>query len=197
MGKTEMSSVLKNLKFMQRAAQKEEKPKKEEEEPKPNGNFVPPSNVNRKCMVIMEGDPQPGTVRGRMSFQQFNPLIDKLREEDAANGHEASTSSAFQSGRSNEREKRPSNLEIDDNNLNGELKRKQPKALSQKSHPKKLQKNGQAGTFDWCCGASKEGAKALLYKKIVGACTGGFMNYIRRTRINVKWRYLFQGDHAL
>ncbi|KAH9609759.1 hypothetical protein KSS87_012749 [Heliosperma pusillum] len=141
----EMSSVLKSLKFMQRAAQKEEKTKKEEEEPKENGNFVPPSNVNRKCMVIMEGDPQPGTVRGRMSFQQFNPLIDKLKEEAVANGHEAeaSTSSAFQSGRSNEREKRPSDMELDDNYLNGEHKRKQPKAVSQKSHPKKLQKNGQ------------------------------------------------------
>lgn len=27
-------------------------------------------------VVIMEGDPHPGSVKGRMSFQSFNPLID-------------------------------------------------------------------------------------------------------------------------
>ncbi|KAL9238757.1 hypothetical protein vseg_013137 [Gypsophila vaccaria] len=146
MGKMEMSSVLKNLKFMQRAAQKEEKIK-EEEQPKADGNFIPPNNVNRKCVVILEGDPQPCTVRGRMSFQNFNPSIEKLIEEDEAakaNGAEASTSSAFQSGRSNERKNKPSEstgMDLGDNDADGERKRKQPKDISQTSHPKKLQKN--------------------------------------------------------
>ncbi|KAH9626588.1 hypothetical protein KSS87_005439, partial [Heliosperma pusillum] len=133
MGKTEMSSSLKNLKFMQREAPKEEEVKVDEE-PMPDGNFIPPSNFKRKCVVILEGDPQPGTTRGRMSFQNFNPSIDKLKEEEAANGYgaDASTSSLFQSGRGNERYEG-----------NGELKRKQPKEFSQTSHPKKQQKQSQ------------------------------------------------------
>ncbi|KAJ0540397.1 putative M-phase phosphoprotein [Helianthus annuus] len=38
-------------------------------------------NVCTCSMVVMEGDPSPGTIRGRMSFQSFNPSIDKLNEE--------------------------------------------------------------------------------------------------------------------
>uniref|UniRef100_A0A803LCF8 M-phase phosphoprotein 6 n=1 Tax=Chenopodium quinoa TaxID=63459 RepID=A0A803LCF8_CHEQI len=147
MAKREMSATLKNLKFMQRGAQKEEKPKKEVEETKPDGKFNFPSNVSRKCVVIMEGDPHPGTVRGRMSFQNFNPTIDKLKDE-AANGHEAeaSTSSSFQTGRNLDRENDTSDrtemnkgtIDVDE-----ELKRKQPETLSKKNKPKKLQKDGQ------------------------------------------------------
>ncbi|XP_021861656.2 uncharacterized protein [Spinacia oleracea] len=148
MVKLEISPILKNLKFMQRAAQKEEKPKKEVEEPKPDGKFVFPSNVNRKCVVIMEGDPHPGTVRGRMSFQNFNPSIDKLKDE-AANGHEAeaSTSSGFQTGRNFGREngtqEELTEMNMGDDNGDRELKRKESEALSQKSHPKKLQKDSK------------------------------------------------------
>lgn len=82
MSKRELSSTLRNLKFMQRANQKEEKSKKEEEV-KPEDNFFSPNTVKRKCVVIMEGDPHPGATKGRMSFQNFNPAIDKLN--DAAN----------------------------------------------------------------------------------------------------------------
>ncbi|KAL5709564.1 hypothetical protein ACHQM5_020240 [Ranunculus cassubicifolius] len=73
MAKRELSSNLKNLKFMQRAAAK---PKNEEEE-KP---VI--STGNRKCIVIMEGNPHPGAIKGRMSFQSFNPSIDKLNEPE-------------------------------------------------------------------------------------------------------------------
>ncbi|KAJ0720708.1 putative M-phase phosphoprotein [Helianthus annuus] len=38
-------------------------------------------NVCTCSMVVMEGDPSPGAIRGRMSFQSFNPSIDKLNEE--------------------------------------------------------------------------------------------------------------------
>ncbi|XVF68799.1 hypothetical protein PTKIN_Ptkin11bG0030300 [Pterospermum kingtungense] len=76
MAKRELSSTLRGLKFMQRAAQREEKVKKEEEF-KP----VASSTITRKCVVIMEGDPHPGAVVGRMSFQSFNPSVDKLNEE--------------------------------------------------------------------------------------------------------------------
>ncbi|XP_050236186.1 uncharacterized protein LOC126686183 [Mercurialis annua] len=84
MAKREMSTTLKNLKFMQRAAVREEITKKPEEEKIPDGNFVSLGSI-RKCMVIMEGDPQPGASIGRISFQSFNPSVDKLNEE-ASNG---------------------------------------------------------------------------------------------------------------
>ncbi|CAL4977770.1 unnamed protein product [Urochloa decumbens] len=88
--KREISSTLRNLKFMQRgaAAQKveEEKAKvevqvQEEVAAAPSGGFSSSAQVARKCIVIMEGNPHPGAVKGRMSFQNFNPSIDKLNEE--------------------------------------------------------------------------------------------------------------------
>ncbi|KAH1115195.1 hypothetical protein J1N35_008573 [Gossypium stocksii] len=75
MAKRELSSTLRGLKFMQRAAQREDKVKKEEVKPEES------SAITRKCVVIMEGDPCPGAVVGRMSFLSFNPSIDKLNEE--------------------------------------------------------------------------------------------------------------------
>jgi len=81
--KREISSTLRNLKFMQRgaAAQKvEEKAKVEVQEEvaaaAPSGGFGSSAQVARKCIVIMEGNPHPGAVKGRMSFQNFNPSID-------------------------------------------------------------------------------------------------------------------------
>jgi hypothetical protein len=84
--KRELSSTLRNLKFMQRAAvaQKvEEKPKveaaaAEEEEvvTVPSGGVGSSVKVARKCVVIMEGNPHPGAAKGRMSFLNFNPSID-------------------------------------------------------------------------------------------------------------------------
>ncbi|PHT44867.1 hypothetical protein CQW23_14025 [Capsicum baccatum] len=70
--------------FMQRASLREEKPKKEEDkEVVTDGNF-PSSSAPKRCVIIMEGDPHPGAVKGRMSFQGFNPSIDKLSEEGSA-----------------------------------------------------------------------------------------------------------------
>ncbi|NP_001144708.2 hypothetical protein Zm00014a_027723 [Zea mays] len=86
--KREISSTLRNLKFMQRgaAAQKaEEKAEVEVQEEEvvmaPSGGFASSAQVVRKCIVIMEGNPHPGAIKGRMSFQNFNPSIDKLNEE--------------------------------------------------------------------------------------------------------------------
>ncbi|PAN32207.1 hypothetical protein PAHAL_5G471400 [Panicum hallii] len=85
--KREISSTLRNLKFMQRgaAAQKvEEKAKVEVQEEvvvASSGGSGSSAQVARKCIVIMEGNPHPGAVKGRMSFQNFNPSIDKLNEE--------------------------------------------------------------------------------------------------------------------
>ncbi|KAL4188784.1 hypothetical protein AMTRI_Chr08g162160 [Amborella trichopoda] len=80
MAKRELSSTLKNLKFMQRAIQKEEQTKKEEDV-KLEEHSVRSTAQSRKCIVIMEGDPHPGALKGRMSFQSFNPSVDKINEE--------------------------------------------------------------------------------------------------------------------
>lgn len=76
MAKRELSSTLRNLKFMQRSRQKEESVKKEQEE-----QVISPKGGNLKCVVMMEADPMPGAAIGRMSFQNFNPCIDKLNDE--------------------------------------------------------------------------------------------------------------------
>ncbi|XP_065879159.1 uncharacterized protein [Euphorbia lathyris] len=151
MAKREMSSTLKNLKFMQRAAQREEKTKKQEEE-KPDGNFFSAGTV-RKCVVIMEGDPHPGAAMGRMSFQSFNPSVDKLNEAAGnvcrpESTDACATNSTPPSGRSSSRGNgllldgaECSNTDSDD----GDLKRKQSEVSAeggQQSSP-----NSSKGTF--------------------------------------------------
>ncbi|XP_021894425.1 uncharacterized protein LOC110812062 isoform X1 [Carica papaya] len=151
MAKREISSTLRNLKFMQRAAKNEEKAKKEEEV-KPEGNFFPPGIVNRRCVVIMEGDPHPGAVIGRMSFQSFNPSIDKLNE-DATNIRPPDTSatcSSNQGGRVSFRESgsSPNVAECSkleqDSEPNGDHKRRQSDIVSEPQYPNKLPKNIEA-----------------------------------------------------
>ncbi|XP_057956699.1 uncharacterized protein LOC131149920 [Malania oleifera] len=149
MAKRELSSTLKNLKFMQRAAQREEKTKKEEEV-KPDGNFFSTGTLHRKCVVIIEGDPHPGAVRGRMSFQSFNPSIDKMNEE-AANLRQPETSATCsnQNEKTSDRENGYSgdgggSLNVDStNNGDGDLKRKQSEVVSQTPYPNKSHKNVQ------------------------------------------------------
>ncbi|XP_028092732.1 uncharacterized protein LOC114292916 isoform X2 [Camellia sinensis] len=133
MAKRELSNTLKNLKFMQRAVQREEKSKKEEEVI-PDGNF-PSSGTLNKCKVIVEGDPHPGAIKGRMSFQSFNPSIDKLNEEarNLCQPEASTTCSGNQNGRTSDRE----------DDANGELKRKQAEVVSETQYPNKSQKNVQ------------------------------------------------------
>ncbi|CAN6471762.1 unnamed protein product [Victoria cruziana] len=116
MAKRELSSTLRNLKFMQRAVRKEEAAKKEEEKP------IPSTTQNRKCIVIMEGDPHPGALRGRMSFQSFNPFVDKLNEEAERHGqsqqHHGASTADLSTDRGNgapESESDPNVARIDSN----------------------------------------------------------------------------------
>jgi len=97
--KREISNTLRNLKFMQRGAaaqEVEEKAKVEVQEEvvaaAPRGGFGSSAQVARKCIVVMEGNPHPGAVKGRMSFQNFNPSIDKLNEEARGDGESESAS---------------------------------------------------------------------------------------------------------
>ncbi|KAK8490422.1 hypothetical protein V6N13_076437 [Hibiscus sabdariffa] len=141
MAKRELSSTLRGLKFMQRAAQREEKVIKEEEV-KPEGI----STITRKCVVIMEGDPRPGATVGRMSFQSFNPSIDKLNEAatnvcrpDASGGRNLSSENGSASEATD-----CSKVGMDEHEGNGDLKRKQSDMVSEAAYPNKSPKNGNA-----------------------------------------------------
>ncbi|KAI7736035.1 hypothetical protein M8C21_018856 [Ambrosia artemisiifolia] len=121
---------------MQRGANKEEKTKNEEEIVS-DGNF-PTNLTTKKCMIIMERDPSPGAVRGRMSFQSFNPSIDKLNEEASnlrqrQSGGDA-TCYGDQGGElSNRENEEPVSLHI--NKANGDTKRKQVEAITKVPFP--------------------------------------------------------------
>ncbi|WCJ20501.1 scarecrow-like transcription factor 11 (SCL11) [Euphorbia peplus] len=162
MAKREMSNTLKNLKFMQRAAQREEKTKKQEED-KPDGNFFSPGTV-RKCVVIMEGDPHPGAAIGRMSFQSFNPSVDKLNEA-AGNvcrpeaTEACATNSTPPSGKTPSRENGMSldGAECSNIDSDGDLKRKQSDTSSESQDRGKSAKaeSGQQSSPDSSKGAFK------------------------------------------
>ncbi|KAL6506234.1 hypothetical protein OROGR_024415 [Orobanche gracilis] len=148
MAKRELSSTLKNLKFMQRGAKKDEKTKKEEEV-LPAGDFPSSSAVKRWSVVIVEGNPYPGATRGRMSFLSFNPSIDKLNGEAA--DHSETGSAATSSGRQNEvtpirenrsAEFRSENVDLNASNSPGysDFKRKQAEVTSEAQYPTKLRK---------------------------------------------------------
>ncbi|CDP09076.1 unnamed protein product [Coffea canephora] len=152
MAKRELSSTLKNLKFMQRVAQKEDKAKKEEEEKElvPDGNF-PSCSGSQKCVIIMEGDPQPGAIRGRMSFLNFNPSIDKLNDEasNSVQPEAPSTSSGRERETNTDRGDGSPQVELENEELensgcgsNGDLKRKTADGY-EPQHPNKSQKSFQ------------------------------------------------------
>ncbi|KAM6578027.1 hypothetical protein CsatB_029864 [Cannabis sativa] len=166
MAKPEFSSTLKSLKFMQRAAQKEEVIKKEEV--KPAENFTSPGGVTRKCVVIMEGDPHPGATKGRMSFRSFNPSIDKLNEEatQVSQPVPLATSKGTENGKESSRENEPpmeegecSDLHKPNCEANGNYKRKQYPNMSPKSDEVEQQspssdrkgafKKPKGGRLDW------------------------------------------------
>ncbi|NP_001238491.1 uncharacterized protein LOC100500463 [Glycine max] len=149
MARRELSSTLKNLKFMQRAALREEKTKKEEEI-RPDVSVGTSTAVTRKCVVIMEGDPHPGAPKGRMPFQSFNPSVDKLNEEEARLHQPAAetTMSRNQNANINIRENSSSvegpecaNMDKKSVEVNGNVKRKQSEVICEAQYPNKSPKN--------------------------------------------------------
>ncbi|KAG7538554.1 hypothetical protein ISN44_As13g023050 [Arabidopsis suecica] len=130
MAKREISSTLRNLKFMQRSALKVEKKKVDEEEP--NGSFPSQGTVAKKCVVITDWDPQPGALLGRMSFQSFNPSIEKLNEEAINGGKKdaSPSSSSSNGGKRSFSEPESSKVEAS-RETNGDLKRKQSEVVSE------------------------------------------------------------------
>ncbi|MCD7472064.1 hypothetical protein HAX54_012952 [Datura stramonium] len=148
MAKRELSGTLRNLKFMQRAALREEKPKKEEEEEViPDGNF-PSSSAPKRCVIIMEGDPHPGAIKGRMSFQGFNPSIDKLSEEASKPRPEGSAACSSETSEVvSKRENGTSQCGLENSDLdesyddpNEDLKQKQDDTSSEAQYPNKSHK---------------------------------------------------------
>ncbi|CAJ1955692.1 unnamed protein product [Sphenostylis stenocarpa] len=149
MARRELSSTLKNLKFMQRAALREDKTKKEEEI-KPDVSFGTSTAVSRKCVVIMEGDPHPGALKGRMSFQNFNPSVDKLNEEEARL-HQPAAESTLSRNQNTSVSVREDNFSAEDPEcvnidkksmeVNGNVKRKQSEVVSEVQYPNKSPKN--------------------------------------------------------
>ncbi|TVU21957.1 hypothetical protein EJB05_31628 [Eragrostis curvula] len=139
--KRELSSTLKNLKFMQRATAAQKVQEKTEVEVETaaevvtatSGGFGSSAQVARKCIVIMEGNPHPGAVKGRMSFQNFNPEIDKLNGDARGDNQSesASPSSCHQDGAKSGRgdgvpASRFGDLDTSESISLNELKRKQP-----------------------------------------------------------------------
>jgi M-phase phosphoprotein-6 len=84
--KESVSGRLSGLKFMQRAKIREEEFKKQEAEEVGSGvvddsHWVTPAAATSRCKVIVEGDPKPGALIGRMSFQNCNPIVERIVEE--------------------------------------------------------------------------------------------------------------------
>lgn len=139
-----LSSTLRNLKFMQRAAVAQKLEEKadavvemEAEVVLPNGGGGAESSVQvaRKCVVVMEGNPHPGAVKGRMSFQNFNPSIDKLNDEASgrptqsaspSNSHEDSANTSRTDDVSAASRFRDFNIDSSESISLSELKRKEP-----------------------------------------------------------------------
>ncbi|GAQ86206.1 hypothetical protein KFL_002760030 [Klebsormidium nitens] len=72
------------MRFMQRAKVKDDVKKKDDEPPSDDSRWVAPvrdADGGAECMVLVEGDPKPGALLGRMSFKSYNPVIEKLSED--------------------------------------------------------------------------------------------------------------------
>ncbi|CAN8301297.1 unnamed protein product [Cochlearia groenlandica] len=165
MEKREISSTLRNLKFMQRSALKDEKKKKKNVE-EPTVNFPSSLNVAKKCVVITDWDPRPRALLGRMSFQSFNPSIEKLNEEAINVGKtDASPSSSSSNGYSLS-EPECSKVEPS-RETNGDLKRKQSEIDSEEqNHPNKPPRKYQSSDKPSPSNRKGDGFKKPKSKKV-------------------------------
>ncbi|KAI4373455.1 hypothetical protein MLD38_011580 [Melastoma candidum] len=163
MAKRELSSTLRNLKFMQRAANPEgkavQKDKEDAQEVKSeadDGNFVSSDSLTKRCVVIVEGDPHPGAVIGRMSFQSFNPSVDKMNgitPDDTQTDTEPEVPSISAAAAQREKaslRKNPMAMNEEDSmdfrepksGGSGDLKRKQSPVAGETHYPNKSPRNG-------------------------------------------------------
>ncbi|XP_027343503.1 uncharacterized protein LOC113856068 [Abrus precatorius] len=152
MARRELSSTLKNLKFMQRSSLREKTEK--EEEVKLDVNVGASTAVTKRCVVIMEGDPHPGAPKGRMSFQKFNPSVDKLNEEEARLHQPASETTmsrnqnvnvSFRENNSSVENPECANMDKKNFEVKGNVKRKQSEVIGAAQYPNKSPKNDHDG----------------------------------------------------
>ncbi|KAM0860731.1 hypothetical protein ACQ4PT_046353 [Festuca glaucescens] len=160
-----LSSTLRNLKFMQRAAVAQKLEEKADAvvemeaevvlAPAANGGGVGSSvQVARKCVVVMEGNPHPGAVKGRMSFQNFNPSIDKLNDEASgrptqsaspSNSHEDIANTSRTDDVTAASRFRDFNIDSSESISLSELKRKEPELEMETPPSQKLRKTSVFG----------------------------------------------------
>ncbi|KAL6203611.1 hypothetical protein ACLB2K_027311 [Fragaria x ananassa] len=160
MATRQLSSSLMNLKFMQRAIQREELVKKQGEHVEIDaggvGGFAFPSAVSiqpTRYLVVIEGDPKPAAVRGRMSFKGFNPLIEKLSDTSANPNGDHQRRQHYETQNLNNLSKTNysspfkglsfSNQNQASANPNGYRKRKQFEEVCDTQYPKKWHKTNQ------------------------------------------------------
>mmetsp|Transcript_13102 Transcript_13102/g.31057 ORF Transcript_13102/g.31057 Transcript_13102/m.31057 type:complete len:132 (+) Transcript_13102:98-493(+) len=79
------SSRLMDMKFMKRAEERKEMKTalKRKSKSDAEAQWVAPQSTteNRRLAVITEGDPPPGALVGRFSFQSFSPATERLQAE--------------------------------------------------------------------------------------------------------------------
>mmetsp|Transcript_6416 Transcript_6416/g.17941 ORF Transcript_6416/g.17941 Transcript_6416/m.17941 type:complete len:139 (-) Transcript_6416:134-550(-) len=88
-GKGRFSGKLLEMKFMKRAQEKKlmatavKRKRKDDEE----AHWVAKREAgqSKRCVVVSEGDPPPGALLGRFSFQSFSASTQKLQEEAEQN----------------------------------------------------------------------------------------------------------------
>lgn len=174
MAKRELSTTLRNLKFMQRSSprvepnpsakhqEEEEEQQQQRQQQQQQKSFGASVNaLKKRCVVIMEGNPHPGAMKGRMSFRSFNPSIDKLHQE-AANMHQTPASNTNHQSCGPERGSESHYVANSSSDQDIDLKRKQPEMEMDSPSPTKLQKvasgesSGQSSSQNSTRGSDKQ-----------------------------------------
>ncbi|KAJ6809036.1 uncharacterized protein M6B38_164175 [Iris pallida] len=160
---------------MQRSCPKEEpkSPTKREEEEEHQQQQQQESlgastgDPKKRCVVIMEGNPHPGALKGRMSFRSFNPSIDKLHQE-AANMYQTPAANTNHQSSGPERGSESQEVANSSSDQDIDLKRKQPEMEMDTPSPNKLQKvatgesSGQSSSQNGTRGSDKQQKREKL-----------------------------------
>ncbi|URE43327.1 hypothetical protein MUK42_33002 [Musa troglodytarum] len=132
--------------------------------------FILCLHISFCSIVIMDGDPHPAALKGRMSFQSFNPSIDKLNEE-AANNQQNRSGTSNNGGISKRMDEASAATESrtgsSKNVSDLDLKRKQPESETDKTTPQKLPKSAsEVGGQSWVSNERKASHKQQKREKL-------------------------------
>ncbi|CAM0878500.1 unnamed protein product [Alopecurus aequalis] len=132
---------------MQRAAVAQKLEEKADVEAEMEPAAAVEGSARRSSVVVMEGNPHPGAVKGRMSFQNFNPAIDKLNDEASGRPSQSASPSTSQQDDANTTRTddvsaasrfRDFNIDTSESISLNELKRKEPE-LDMETPPSRRQ----------------------------------------------------------